>query len=95
MLWELADNSLREEGTIYYISFYSALIESIGYDPQCALLEIKLLNDGQVLQYKGVPEEVWYRLRETHHPDVYYRRHICGRFQEARIAGNALKPESN
>lgn len=74
-----------EGGTIKHISFYSALIETMGYDPQCALLEIKLLSDGKIRQYKNVPEHVWYRLREDYHPD-YYRRHICGRYTEVIIS---------
>lgn len=66
-------------------ALFSALIETIGYDPQCAILEVKLLRDGRVLYYKGVPEDVWYHLRETCHPDLYYRRCICGRFQELKF----------
>ncbi len=75
-----------EEKVIYYISFYSTLIERLGYDPQCALLEVKLLSDGQTWRYEGVPEEVWYRLRENYNPDAYYRRYICGRYPEEKIS---------
>ena len=73
-----------EGRTIYYIGFYSALIEFAGYDPQRALLAVKLVNNGGIRKYIGVPEEIWYRLREKNNPDVYYRRYICGSFQEAR-----------
>ena len=74
-----------EVKTIKHISFYSALIETIGYDPQYAILEIKLLSDGKIRQYQGVPEEVWYHLRENYHPDTYYRRYICGCYKEIVI----------
>lgn len=74
-----------EGKTIYYISFFSTLIETLGYDPQCAILEVKLLSDGQVRRYDGVPEDVWYRLRGHHNPDVYYRRHICGSYPEEKF----------
>lgn len=71
-----------ERKTIKHISFYSTLIETMGYDPQCAIFEIKLLSDGKIRQYQNVPEYVWYRLREDYHPDTYYRRHICGHYVE-------------
>lgn len=75
-----------EGKTIKHISFYTGLIESMGYDPQCALLEIKLMSDGKVRQYEGVPEEKWYHLRDNYHPDTYYRRYICGCYKETVIS---------
>lgn len=54
----------------------------MGYDPQYALLEIRLVGDGKVRQYSDVPEETWYHLRESYHPDTYYHRHICGCYKE-------------
>lgn len=71
---------------IKHISFYSALIETMGYDPQCAILEVKLLSDGKIRRYENVPENIWYRLREDYHPDTYYRRYVCGRFIETVIS---------
>lgn len=65
-----------------YVSFFSALIESAGYDAQCALLEVRLAADGRIYRYREVPEEVWYRFRENVSPDAYYRRYICGCFPE-------------
>lgn len=65
-----------------YINFFSELIEAVGYDAQCALLEVKLFADGSIHRYEEVPEEVWYRLRENDSPDIYYRRYICGCFRE-------------
>lgn len=71
-----------EDKAIKHISFYSTFIATVGYDPQTAILEIKLLVDGRIRQYENVPEDIWYRLRENNHPDTFYRRHICGRFSE-------------
>ncbi|MCI9144076.1 MAG: KTSC domain-containing protein [Lachnospiraceae bacterium] len=65
-----------------HISFYSTFIATVGYDPQTAILEIRLLVDGKIRRYKGVPEDIWYRLRENYHPDTFYRRHICGHYAE-------------
>lgn len=77
---------MKQDKSIYYISVYSRVIEGIGYNPQCALLEVRLRGGRQVLQYVGVPEDVWYGFREDLHPDAYYRRQICGRYPERRIA---------
>ncbi len=65
-----------------HIGFYSGLIETVGYDPQRALLEIKLVNDGKVRQYRNVPEDAWYHLRGSCQPDIYYRKYICGSYTE-------------
>ncbi|MCI9337490.1 MAG: KTSC domain-containing protein [Lachnospiraceae bacterium] len=54
----------------------------MGYDPQLALLEVRLANDGKVRQYRNVPEETWYHLRDSYYPEVYYRRYICGCYAE-------------
>ena len=61
-----------------YVNFFSALIETAGYDAQCAMLEVRLTADGRICRYREVPEEIWYRLRENVSPDTYYRRYICG-----------------
>lgn len=57
----------------------------MGYDPQRALLEVKLVNDTQVRQYRNVPEDIWYSLRENRYPDIYFRRHICGHYVETAV----------
>lgn len=75
-----------ERKSIKHISFYSTLIETMGYDPLCAILEVRLLSDGKIRRYENVPEYIWYHLREDYHPDTYYRRHVCGRFVETIIS---------
>lgn len=75
-----------ETKKIKHISFYSTLIETVGYDLQRAILEVKLLSDGKIRRYEDVPEYIWYRLREDYHPDTYFRRNICGRFVETIIS---------
>ena len=71
-----------------YFSFCSNHIDAIGYDAQRALLEVRLSRSGRVKRYFNVPEEVWYRFRESASPDMYYRRCICGHFPETRERGN-------
>lgn len=75
-----------EGGSIRHISIQSGLIETMGYEPQRALLEVKLSGDGKVWQYRDVPEDVWYQFREDRHPDAYFRRYICGRYRESLLA---------
>lgn len=71
---------------IYYISFYSALIESIGYDPQCARLEVRLSQGRRIKRYEDVPEDIWYGFRRNAHPDMYYRSRICGCYKEMDVS---------
>lgn len=61
--------------------FGGTLVETAGYDAQCAVLEVKLTVGG-ICRYMDVPEDVWYRFREDFSPDRYYRRYICGCFPE-------------
>lgn len=66
-----------------YFSFCSNYIDAIGYDAQRAILEIRLYRDNRTRRYFNVPEDIWYRFRESAHPDVYYRKYICGHFPES------------
>lgn len=70
------------KGSMTYVSFFSALIETVGYDAQCAVLEVRLAAAGRVCRYREVPEDIWYRFRENVSPDIYYRKYICGHFPE-------------
>lgn len=79
---------------IKHISFYSGLIQTMGYDPQNALLEVRLLNDGKIRQYRDVPEDIWYCMRENRSPDAYYRRYICGCYPESVIAEIGRQPDA-
>lgn len=74
----------RKEENLMSFSFCSTYIDAIGYDAQRALLEVRLVRNGRVRRYIDVPEETWYQFRESLSPDNYYRRFICGHFQEMR-----------
>lgn len=63
----------------------------MGYDPQCAILEIRLTRDGKVRRYCNVPESIWYHFRDSRHPDTYYHRYICGRYTESLISDRAAE----
>ena len=65
--------------------FGGSIIKSAGYDALRALLEIEFVSDGQVLQYSGVPEDVWYRLKCESRPDCFFQRAIKGCYMENRV----------
>ena len=47
---------IMEGKSIKHIRIQSGLIETMGYEPQHALLEIRLSDDGKVWQYRDVPD---------------------------------------
>lgn len=65
--------------------FSGTYIEAIGYDAQCALLEVRMAISGRLRRYMEVPEDIWYQFRESVNPDMYYRRCICGHFRETPV----------
>ena len=76
------EKAFSERTTVKVFSFSSTYIEAIGYDAQRELLEVRMTGSGKVKRYANVPEEIWYRFRESADPDIYYRRCICGYFPE-------------
>ena len=62
--------------------FSGAHIDTVGYDAQREELEVRMAETGRSRRYQGVPEEVWYRFRESADPELFYRRGICGHFPE-------------
>lgn len=80
--WSTKDIIYWEDEITMTFSFCSTYIEAIGYDAQRALLEVRMARSGRIRRYADVPEEIWYRFRESASPDIYYRRCICGHFRE-------------
>lgn len=65
--------------------FAALTIASAGYDAQYAILEVEFAHDGQVWQYLGVPEEIWYRFKKESVPDDFFHSYIQGCYDEKRI----------
>lgn len=84
-------NYYRGEGGTILFRFCSTYIEAIGYNAQRAILEVRMAKNGQIRRYTDVPEEVWYRFRESASPDMYYRRCICGHFRETVVSATERK----
>lgn len=76
------EKTFSKRAAIKVFSFCCTYIDTVGYDPQRELLEIKLNNSDKVRRYSNVPEVIWYQFRESANPDIYYRRCICGHFPE-------------
>ncbi|HIW80426.1 MAG TPA: KTSC domain-containing protein [Candidatus Acetatifactor stercoripullorum] len=70
---------------IKHFKFGGTHIDTAAYDAQCEVLEVRFWRGGEVWQYSGVPEELWYTFKGEARPDMFYHRNIKGRFDERRI----------
>lgn len=67
------------------VKFAGVIIESAGYDPQCAWLDIRFTQDGHVLRYYEVEEELWYRFKKQVLPDDFFHQYVKGRYREEQV----------
>lgn len=67
----------------------SGKLRAIGYDAHARLLQVQLDN-GSLLQYSGVGEDVWRRLSSSGAAWSYYRDNIEEEFTVKRVSANAL-----
>lgn len=65
----------------------SGKLRAIGYDARARLLQVQL-DDGSMLQYSGVGEEVWRRLSTSGSAWSYYRDNIEEEFSVKRVSAN-------
>jgi len=66
----------------------SGKLRGIGYDGRARTLQVQL-DDGSVLQYSGVGEEIWRRLSSSAAAWSYYRDNVEEEFTAKRVSGNA------
>ncbi len=66
----------------------SGKLRAIGYDARARLLQVQL-DDGTMLQYSGVGEDVWRRLSSSGAAWSYYRDNIEDEFTVKRVSANA------
>ncbi len=66
----------------------SGKLRAIGYDGRARMLQIQF-DDGSIVQYSGVGEEVWRRLSSSSTAWSYYRDNIEEEFSAQRMSGNA------
>lgn len=66
----------------------SGKLRAIGYDVRARVLQVQL-DDGTMLQYSGVGEDVWRRLSNSGAAWSYYRDNIEDEFTVKRVSANA------
>ena len=66
----------------------SGKLRAIGYDARARLLQVQL-DEGSIIQYSGVGEEIWRRLSSSGAAWSYYRDNIEDEFSAKRVSGNA------
>lgn len=60
---------------MHRIAVTSSNLASVGYDPQCHILEVEFLG-GSVYQYYGVPEQVYRSLMSAGSHGSYFSAYI-------------------
>ena len=66
----------------------SGKLRAIGYDARERLLQVQL-DDGSMLQYRGVGEDTWRRLSSSGAAWSFYRDNIEEEFAARRVSGKA------
>lgn len=69
-------------------TIHSGRLRAIGYDASRRRLHIRF-DDGALLEYAGVGQEIWRRLASAASPWSVYRDNIEEEFQGVRIADEA------
>ena len=67
---------------------HSGKLRAAGYDGRARVLQVQL-DDGSLLQYSGVGEEIWRRLSISAAAWSYYRDNIEEEFTAKRMSGAA------
>lgn len=66
----------------------SGKLRAIGYDARARLLQVQL-DDGCMLQYSGVGDEVWRRFSTSGSAWSYYRDNVEEEFTVKRVSSSA------
>jgi len=70
---------------IEMISVSSSNIQSVGYDTEALILQIRF-RDGGVYQYSGVPPMIFHGLMSSASKGKYATAHIYKKFSSRKIA---------
>lgn len=68
----------------------SGKLRAIGYDSRARVLRVQL-DDGNLIEYAGVGDEVWRRLSTSGSAWSYYRDNIEEEFSASKVASSAPK----
>ncbi len=66
----------------------SGRLRAIGYDGRARMLQVQL-DDGSMLQYRGVGEDVWRRFSGSGAAWSFYRDNIEEEFAAVRVSASA------
>jgi hypothetical protein len=66
----------------------SGKLRAIGYDARARILQVQLDN-GDMLQYSGVGEDIWRRLSSSGAAWSYYRDNVEEEFTVKKVSGSA------
>ena len=66
----------------------SGKLRAIGYDSRNRILQVQL-DDGSTLEYSGVSQGIWDRLRTSGAAWSFYRDNIEEEFTAKRVSGHA------
>ena len=75
------------------IKVNSGKLRAIGYDARARALQVQL-DDGTTLQYSGVGEALWRRLRSSGAAWSFYRDNIEEEFTAQRVSGKATSAKN-
>ena len=67
--------------------FNSGKMRAIGYDARARILQVQLDN-GSILKYSGVGEDIWRRLNSSGAAWSFYRDNIEEEFTAQRVSGS-------
>ncbi|MDR2875572.1 MAG: KTSC domain-containing protein [Methylobacillus sp.] len=67
---------------------HSGKLRAIGYDARDRVLQVQL-EDGTMLQYGGIGDELWRRLRDSASAWSFYRDNIEEEFAARRVSAQA------
>ena len=68
----------------------SGKLRAIGYDPRERILRVEL-DDGSMIDYSGVGDEIWRRLSTSGSAWSYYRDNIEEEFSGRKAAASAAR----
>jgi KTSC domain len=66
-------------------SVVSSDLKSVGYDEASSLLELEFQKGGNVYQYSGVPEAVYFELISASSKGRYFNTYIKNRYHCQRV----------
>jgi YD repeat-containing protein len=78
--------AINKENAMEMTRISSGKLRAIGYDARDRILQVQL-EDGTTLQYNGIGNDLWRRLRDSTSAWSFYRDNIEEDFASQRVSG--------